>query len=56
MSRKLGSSKPLAPMPVTDEQREWLDLEKGRTLNGYATIVRRLLQIEVDKAKKRGLM
>ena len=56
MTTKIGSGKPLAPMPITDDQREWLELEKGSTLNSYATIIRRLLQAEVDRAKKRGIM
>jgi len=56
MSNKIGNCKPLAPMPVTNEQRQWLEMEKGNTDRTYAVIVRRLIQAEVDKAKKKGLL
>ena len=37
---------------VTDEQKAWLDAESERTCDAVATIVRRLIQLQVDKSKK----
>lgn len=56
MCKKLGNCKSLAPIPLTKDQRDWLELEKGNTDRSYAAIVRRLIQAEVDKAKRKGVL
>lgn len=33
----------------TEKQRKWLDMEKERTGNSEAAIIRTLIQVEIDK-------
>lgn len=56
MSDKIGSGKRLAPTALNDDQWAWLQMEKEKTMNAVSSIVRRLIQNEVDKAKKNGEM
>ena len=43
------SGKPLAPMKITKDQREWLEDEAKRTGNGIAVVVRGLIQDKVNE-------
>ena len=40
--------KKIAPIQPTKEQREWLDFEILRTGNSQASIIRQLMQSEID--------
>lgn len=39
----------IAPMKITKGQREWLEKEQERTGNSFASIVRNLIQINIDR-------
>ena len=45
------SSKLLAPIKVTDSQRKWLEVEQKRTGNAFSTIMRGLIQDQIDSKK-----
>ena len=36
----------------SEDQREWLEVESGNTLDSIAGVVRKLIQDRVDKSKK----
>jgi hypothetical protein len=42
----------MAPFEVTKAQRAWLEKEKAKTSESFATIIRKLLQDKVDKKGK----
>jgi hypothetical protein len=42
-------AKKIAPIEPTVQQREWLDKEKERTGESFATIIRKLIQDKIDK-------
>jgi hypothetical protein len=42
----------LAPTKITEAQRKWLETEKKRTGNQFATIVRNLIQEKINKEEK----
>ena len=44
----------LAPMKLTEEQSEWVEGESARTGNPKTTIVRSLIQQQIDDVKKGG--
>ena len=43
--------KKLAPISLTDKQREWLEIESERTGSSYTAIVRNMIQRESEKKK-----
>ncbi|GAF72772.1 unnamed protein product [marine sediment metagenome] len=45
--------KRIAPVQITDEQREWVDNEQERIGNSIASIIRGLIQEKID-AKEGG--
>jgi len=47
------TSKKLAPTRITEDQNKWLEFEKRRTGNGFAAIVRSLIQEQITKAGKK---
>lgn len=53
MTKKI-SSKRLASVKITEEQSAWLALESGDRADSIASVVRSLLQKEVEKAKRKG--
>ena len=44
----MEKSKLLAPIRITDKQREWLETEQKRTGNPISAIVRGLIQDKAD--------
>lgn len=40
--------KKIAPIQPTKQQREWLDNEKEKTNESHASIIRKLIQKEID--------
>jgi hypothetical protein len=46
------SVKKLPVIPVTKEQREWLESKSNETCESITSIVRGLIQAEVNKVKK----
>jgi hypothetical protein len=42
----------LAPTKITEAQRKWLEGEKKRTGNQFASIVRNLIQEQINKESK----
>lgn len=44
-------AKKISPINITKAQGEWLKLEKERTGNAYAAIVRNLIQEKVEESK-----
>lgn len=42
----------LAVQVITEDQKNWLDTKAKTTGNGIASIVRDLIQAEVNKAKR----
>ena len=56
MSTKIGTGEKLAKQAITDDMYKWLGLESKKTLESRASVVRRVLQREVDKAIKSGFL
>ncbi len=46
------SVKKLPVIAITADQREWLEVESGNTLDSIAGVVRKLIQDRIDKSKK----
>ena len=40
--------KKLAPIQLTKEQREWLEVEASNTTESHATIIRKLIQEKIN--------
>ena len=45
--------KRIAPFGATNQQKEWLDNESKRTGNSQATVMRKLIQKEIDKEQSK---
>lgn len=45
------SVKKLPVIPLTADQRKWLEMESARTLDSLAGVVRKLIQEQVEKQK-----
>jgi len=48
--------KMLSPVKIEHDQWDWLQLEAGKNADSVASVLRALLQKQVDKAKRKGLM
>ena len=51
--KEMTMQKRIAPFGATNQQKEWLDNESKRTGNSQATVMRKLIQKEIDKEQSK---